>query len=210
MVKVKKQSGLILKQSVVGRWNKVPLTKNKLPRHSDIIGFTLIELTVVCAIIAIFGVTAWGAYRANLNRFEAVPCMANLRNLHVALSAYLQDEGNWPQLPEGIDLGSYAEHDFWVAELEPYGMTQKSWICPTLKRTARERKISLNGPKIHYLPSIFDEFAFTPHRWTEMPWAMEVGNNHGRGILMLFSDGSIRPYSEVHESAVSAPSSNVQ
>ena len=50
-----------------------------------------------------------------------------------------------------------------------------------------------------YVPSLFDQHEFTPHRWPNMPWAMEIGDMHGAGVLMLFGDGSVRTYSEVYE-----------
>jgi len=169
-------------------------------------GLTMVELLAALAIIAILTVIAWQVFQANLNRFEAVPCMGNLRNLHGALSARLIDRGSWPQVPEEIPFNSYGEHDFWMAELAEYGMTERSWICPTLRRTARVTGVDpVEGSKIHYLPTLFDESPGTPRRWPNMPWALEIGNNHGRGLLVLFFDGSIQPSSEVRKQAESIP-----
>ncbi|MEI6338895.1 MAG: prepilin-type N-terminal cleavage/methylation domain-containing protein, partial [Verrucomicrobiota bacterium] len=170
-------------------------------KRKALLAFTLLEMMAAILIFSILAVVIWSAYRANLSHFEAVPCTANLRALQVALAARMQDTTSWPQLPEGIDLGTYQEHDFWINELAPYGIMGKSWLCPTLKRTAREKRVSVNGPKIHYLPSLFDSAAATPYLWPKIPWVMEVGNNHGKGILMAFSDGSIRPYSTVLQEA---------
>ncbi len=161
-------------------------------------GFTLLELVAVCFIIAILASLVVGIYRSSLNRFEAPVCAANLRNLHVSLSSYMQDRGQWPQLPEGVGQGTSAEEEFWADALLEYGMPQKSWTCPTLRRLAREKTVS-SAPKIHYLPSLFDGKSFTPFRWKEIPWAMEVGDLHGNGNLMIFSDGSIRSYKQVYE-----------
>jgi len=169
-------------------------------------GLTVIELIVVMGIMAILSMMLWTGYQSTMHRFESVPCMGNLRNLHAALSARLIDQQSWPQLPEEIEMNTLAEHDFWIEELELYGMVEKNWICPTLRRTARKEGRNLQEEsKIHYVPTLFDEHPGTPFRWPNIPWAMEIGNNHGRGLLVLLHDGSIHPSSEIQKGAFSKP-----
>ena len=163
------------------------------------------ELVAVCFIIAILASLLVGVYQRNINRFEAPACAANLRNLHLSLSNYLQDNGTWPQLPVGVSQGTDDEGAWWAGTLSDYGMLPKSWICPTLRRLSQERVIS-PAPKIHYVPSLFDNHQFTPNRWKEIPWAMEVGDMHGDGNLMVFGDGSIRSFKQVYEAVLSSGS----
>lgn len=142
-----------------------------------------------------------------MHKFEGVTCTGKMRNLHLSLSNYLQDRGQWPQLPEDLEMGTYAEHDFWIDALKDYGMTPEAWKCPTIKRLTRMKVLSeSNIPKIHYLPSLFDEHQFTPHRWKQMPWAMEAGDMHGQGNLMLFGDGSVRTYNDVYADVIKSGS----
>ena len=60
-------------------------------RHS---AFTLIELLVVIAIIAILAALAFPAYQRVVESGRATACTSNLRQLSVALSAYLSDNNN--------------------------------------------------------------------------------------------------------------------
>lgn len=159
----------------------------------------------VCFIIAILASLLVAVYQRNINRFEAPVCAANLRNLHLSLSGYLQDNGTWPQLPASVSQGSAAEGEWWATALSDYGMLPKSWICPTLRRLSQQNLIN-SAPKNHYVVSLFDGNQFTPSRWKEIPWAMEVGDMHGGGNLMVFNDGSIRSFKQVYEEVLSSGS----
>ena len=164
-------------------------------------GFTLIELIAVIAILGILAGLIFTATGSLVHKAEKPACMANLKNLHLALSTYLVDNQRWPQVPSGIELDSTEEDAWWRTTLAPYGMTEKSWSCPTLCRTAKEKHTEEALRENHYVPSLFDEYAATPYRWPTMPWAMEVGNNHGSGLLIIMMDGSIQPYEQFHKNA---------
>jgi hypothetical protein len=152
-------------------------------------------------ILAILSTLIFVGANTAIQRAEKPACIANLKNLHLALSTYLIDNQRWPQVPEGVELDSPQESAWWRATLEPYGMVEKTWTCPTLRRTAKERNMEQALKENHYVPSLFDEFAATPYRWPKMPWAMEVGNNHGTGLLIIMMDGSVQPYEEFHKNA---------
>ncbi len=69
-------------------------------------------------------------------RAQRVQCMANSRSLYAAAEMYIQQNGNWPQIPcrwtiliRGTSV--YAKN--WIAALSPFGPTQKTWICPTIQ-----------------------------------------------------------------------------
>ena len=154
--------------------------------------------------IAITGILAsltFTAATAMLLRAETPACIANLKTIHLALSNYLIDNQQWPQLPKGMELNSPQEDAWWRTTLAPYGTVEKSWSCRTLLRTAREKNMEAALRENHYVPSLFDESALTPHRWSKIPWVMEVGNNHGTGLLVIMMDGSAKPYEESHSSA---------
>jgi len=190
--------------SVTWDWgNKSALTEQRPPYGilTSSRAFTLLEILAVIGIIAILSGLLFTVAKISIERAEKPACMANLKNLHMALSAYLADNQKWPQVPAGVVLDSPEEGVWWRTTLAPYGMVEKSWTCPTLRRTAREKNMEEALKENHYVPSLFDEFPATPFRWPKMPWAMEVGNNHGSGLLIIMMDGSIQPYEEFHYNA---------
>jgi prepilin-type N-terminal cleavage/methylation domain-containing protein len=182
------------------------LNKNNLGFGFDspgrLCGFTLLEILAVITILGILSTLIFTATRISIERAEKPACMANLKNLHMALATYLTENGHWPQVPDGITLDSDEENAWWRATLAPHGMVEKSWSCPTLKRTAREKNMEHALKENHYVPSLFDEFPATPYRWPKMAWAMEVGNNHGTGLLLVMMDGSVQTYEEFHLDAL--------
>jgi len=42
-----------------------------------------------------------------------------------------------------------------------------------------------------YIATPFDDKPTTPHEWPTQTWFAEVGNMHGHGNLIIFTDGSI-------------------
>ncbi len=163
--------------------------------------FTLIELLAVLGIIAILSTLIFTALNMVIQQAEKPACMTNMKTLHMALATYLTDNQKWPQVPVGTELDSPEEGAWWRTTLAPYGMGDKTWSCPTLRRLAREKNMEAALKENHYVPSLFDEYPATPFRWPKIPWAMEVGNNHGTGLLLIMMDGSIQPYEEFHNNA---------
>ena len=47
-----------------------------------------------------------------------------------------------------------------------------------------------------YLPTRFSASSpMAAYRWGNQPWLVEIGDHHGEGMLVLFPDGSVRPFS---------------
>src|SRR4051812_3366662 len=96
-------------------------------------GFTILELLMVVAIIGILSTLLLAGMGKFRQKAEMVQCAANLRSLHVAASSYIQDYKHWPQIAVNPDTDSdikqYTKE--WQDALVPYGIQQKSWICPT-------------------------------------------------------------------------------
>lgn len=153
-------------------------------------GFTLIELVIVVALIAILAALVLTAYPRVFDYALKVRCMGNLRALHQAFSLYLADHESWPQPPEGQE-----ESAWWISELEPFGGERKVWLCPKLQSLLQSVPPS-QQPPIHYLPTLFDSNPLTPRRWSSMPWLVEFADAHGDGPLILFADGSIKSANE--------------
>ncbi|MFA7345811.1 MAG: prepilin-type N-terminal cleavage/methylation domain-containing protein [Terrimicrobiaceae bacterium] len=156
-------------------------------------GFTLVEVSVSLAIIGILIVLLVPAGRGYFEKSESVVCMNNMRGLLPPFNAYIQDNGHWPQEPVEIwnSNDDVTHEDWWIAEMKPYGLAEKNWQCPTIRRQVSSK--DPNGrPLLHYSPTMFDADGMTPYKWTTQPWFVEIGNSHGRGAHICFPDGSIK------------------
>lgn len=161
-------------------------------------GISLIELLIGIVVVLILAALVISAVPFIRDRAEAVKCGNNIRQLQVALAAAVQDKGHWPQEPQDIwesnDQGRY--EDWWIEELKPYGIIEKTWQCPTIFRKVTSRKKD-GRPRIHYTPTMFDDKPGTPYKWPKQPWLIEIGNMHGNGALVGFPDGSTRPINDI-------------
>jgi prepilin-type N-terminal cleavage/methylation domain-containing protein len=164
------------------------------------LGFTLLELLAVVGIIAILAAMITTVSPMIFRSMERSKCISNLRNLHVALGLFLNDHGHWPQLPPEIAINS-PEEDAWWRETLKGSMPDRMWQCPTLVRTAKERNMELAKRENHYVITLFDSGQQTPNKWDNMPWAMEIGNNHGGGLLIVDKSGAVLPYEEFRNRA---------
>jgi prepilin-type N-terminal cleavage/methylation domain-containing protein len=154
--------------------------------------FSLLELIAAISILLILAALTNSVWQSFAPKIARAKCLSNMRSLHVSLSSYVTDVGHWPQIPPAVDdAGNEAYEAWWMAELEPFGATDAVWLCPVLK-SKRVKDADGYELKMHYVPADFDANPISPRRWPNMPWLIERGNNHGRGSLVAFPDGSIR------------------
>ncbi len=152
---------------------------------------------MVVIIIGILAVMIFESYQSFVDRAARVRCAANLRNLHVALAAYTLDQGHWPQCP--YEIGDTQFDSWWMREMSRYGLSRTNWECPTLLRRQKEGVADsekADKKQMHYIPTPFDDGARTPYKWPSQPWAVEIGDFHGDGNLILFPDGTIRGFNQ--------------
>jgi prepilin-type N-terminal cleavage/methylation domain-containing protein len=163
-------------------------------KSSRFAGFTLLEFSVVIVVIAILVVLLIPVISSIRARGQRVQCMANLRSLYTGAELFIQQNGSWPQIPVGDDSDT-AEQDYakaWIAALAPFGPTQKTWICPTIQTLMHNPDLSRpENVRTDYAATTFDDKPTTPHQWRQQPWFAEVGDVHGNGNLIIFTDGSI-------------------
>lgn len=118
--------------------------------------------------------------------------MANLRTLYVGAESYVQQNGAWPQIT--MDDSDGAEQQYaqsWIAALKPFGVSEKSWICPTIQNLlGNPDYMKPANSRIDYVAMAFDDKQFTSHQWPKQPWFAELGNMHGSGNLIIFADGT--------------------
>ena len=117
-------------------------------------GFTLIELLVVIAIIAILASILFPIYANAKERARQQRCLANLRQLAIAVSLYANDNNGRSPNPrvcvarpswegsEGVRGWVYPER----GQIFRYVRNYAVYLCPTdIKRTAKQ--ISVGQPK---------------------------------------------------------------
>jgi type II secretory pathway pseudopilin PulG len=157
--------------------------------------FTLVELVVTIGIIIVLATLLIVALSSLPARAQRTQCMANLRSLYVATEAYIQQNGSWPQIFMPDDESANAEQDYaaaWIGALKPFGVAEKSWICPTIEKLSQNPDyMKSENVRIDYTATPFDEKTMTPHQWAKQPWFIENGDVHGNGNLIIFSDGTI-------------------
>lgn len=148
-------------------------------------------MIIIIGILVVMLVPAISALRA---RAQRVQCMANLKSLYLAADLYVQQNGSWPQIRRNADPTLTSE-DFaiaWVNALAPFGPTAKAWICPTMQEALQNPDyMQPADARLDYIPMLFDDKPPTPHEWPQAPWFVEVGDVHGNGNLIIFTDGSI-------------------
>lgn len=158
-------------------------------------GFTLLELLVVVLVIAIVAGLLFESFKSLEDRAARTRCVGNLRNLHIALDAYTRDQNHWPQCP--FEIGHPQFDSWWLKEMSRYNLGLASWQCPTYQKLQQKGEASKNEEKtIDYVPTSFDAEPRTPYKWASQPWAVETGDFHGDGNLILFPDGSIKGFNQ--------------
>ncbi len=163
-------------------------------------GFTLLELLASLAIIATL-VSLVVVYLGDVKKKAGIAgCMANLRTIHVGLTAQHQDTHRWPEVPDSVRGNDDSYSNFWRVTLKPYGVAEKSWRCPTsaqtVKRTPEQDKIDID-----YSPAEFGDVIqgqgqsglvqteFGPFEFPKQPWVVESGDFHGDGNLLITTSG---------------------
>ncbi|MGC3991513.1 MAG: type II secretion system protein [Chthoniobacteraceae bacterium] len=160
--------------------------------------FTLIELMTVIVIILILCTMAMPVYSIVVARMEKITCIQNLKSLYVASESYVQQYGHWPQISAKLSVSSPHEYAAdWYKTLQPFGLSTKSFICPTVQKGMGNPDYNKVGSeRTDYIATPFDSQKSTPHKWPTQPWFAERGDVHGSGNLLIMTDGSIHQLSE--------------
>jgi prepilin-type N-terminal cleavage/methylation domain-containing protein/prepilin-type processing-associated H-X9-DG protein len=125
----------------------------KRPRHQ---GFTLIEMLVVIAIIAILAAILFPVFAQAREKARAISCLSNTKQIGMALMMYCEDydehcvlNNNEPPapLPAGLRTAS------WPDLLQPYIKNNQLFLCPSSTRRGAapfDRLISVQGRQNAY------------------------------------------------------------
>ena len=100
-------------------------------------GFTLIELLVALAVIAILAALVLNVFHSVREKGRQTVCLSNLRQLGMAISAYVQENDRLlpPYNSVGVEAGARPaipeQGAQLVSCLAPYTRSRDIWLCPT-------------------------------------------------------------------------------
>lgn len=121
--------------------------KNKLwNRSASITGFTLVELLMVVAIIAILASLLFGSLaRAKASALTAA-CQSNLRQIGIALANYTHDDGFYPPSEHrDTSVNPFITYS-WIAHLFPFMASNvPAFRCPARGKEFEWTTLSRNG-----------------------------------------------------------------
>lgn len=156
--------------------------------------FTLVELLVVLAIVALLLALAVPAVSGLLARGQAAKCLSNLRQLGVGLNLYLADHDQ--RMPELAAGRSSRGQDVPVIDtvLAPYlGRSDAVFACPADPALARRTgtsyywNVALNGQSLASLNflEMFESKSGIPVLLDKEGWHGGAGNK----VNFLYADG---------------------
>ena len=162
-------------------------------------GWSLAELLVAIAILALLATLSFPAYSFIKAKLEFATCVGNLKAIHAGLSTNIQDHAMvWPQYPHDIrETGEEEDDDklsqWWFETLKPYGVTRKTWLCPADRDGHEHNNQDGDHLMVSYGVTLFDEMPNSAYRWVQ-PWVIESGQNHGKsqGPNLIMPDGQVR------------------
>ncbi|HWB01860.1 MAG TPA: prepilin-type N-terminal cleavage/methylation domain-containing protein [Verrucomicrobiales bacterium] len=177
-----------------------------LPRRR---GFTLLELMLVIALVAVLVLMTWNGYAVYVKKADSVACMTKLRNLGVGLANYVSDKQTWPQEDvlndaQGKPPGADKLWDWWYQQMKEYGIGKEDWFCPAELRkrpmSEKDKEAEEDEDESGFKPAIKEptyipmKFAYGEHKPFEymMPWVTERADWHGTGMNKLMWDGTIQ------------------
>jgi len=136
-------------------------------------GFTLIELMVVIAIIAMLGAMALPQFNSMIERSRSAACMGNLKNLGAAVGSYaVENESKLPFInnparpvyTDDEDLPEDVQPQTMLEAFEAYGVTESSLRCPA--DVLASNRFAAEGTSYEWIPRIDGESNITPKIYT--------------------------------------------
>jgi prepilin-type N-terminal cleavage/methylation domain-containing protein/prepilin-type processing-associated H-X9-DG protein len=111
-----------------GKGSDTMSSRRKLRR-----GFTLIEILVVIAVIAILAAILFPVFAMAREKARSAVCLSNQKQLASAMAMYVQDyDERFPIWRYFVPISSeYPNGEVtWVENLQPYAKNRKIWLCP--------------------------------------------------------------------------------
>lgn len=105
-------------------------------------GFTLIEILVVIAIIAILAAILFPVFSRARENARRASCQSNLKQLGLGVMMYVQDyDGRFPLYrylddPGATCSGAGCTYEYWCQTIDPYIRNKQVWVCPSESYTS--------------------------------------------------------------------------
>ncbi len=161
----------------------------------------MITAMLVMSILAVIAAPIYSNFQAKAQRLK---CGENLKSIGLGISAYLADHQKWPQIAAEASRTEASRSDSpeavqWINILNPYGIPEANWRCPTIESQIRGsgNKNALTTKRIDYAPTSFSSDPDAPRKWPKHPWLVERGAPHGTGPWILLSDGSLVTFEDM-------------
>jgi len=135
-------------------------------------GFTLVELLVVIAVLAILGSLLIPVLGSVKRRSHEATCVSNMRQIGVALQLYATDHGQYPSTTHTSQL-----NQAWIFTIADYlGNVDEVRICPADPDLIREDRLEAGGTSY-----ILNSFVFVQERG---PFGNPVGPARNRPSMI--------------------------
>jgi prepilin-type processing-associated H-X9-DG protein/prepilin-type N-terminal cleavage/methylation domain-containing protein len=163
--------------------------------------FTLVELLVVIAVIAILAALLLPAMAKAKQKAWAAACLSNIRQIGLASRMYADD--NADALPRSIHTGQS-----WVNTLQPYTSGTNLWRCPRDANKTRNFSYALND---YFLPPATGSGTSDYSKATQVPaptdtfWLGECADHYVSFDHFHFSesnDGDYSPFAFASQVAI--------
>ena len=161
--------------------------------------FTLIELSIVIAIIVVLATVVFTASRKAIDSSHMAKCAGNLRAIFVSLGAYAADNNG--QFPQGIPSGkTYKNPTLLTGALDQYVDDRRIFYCPSDKRDVAGKIPNTYNPTRW---NAGDFSYFYVHRSASDANQPRRIIDQSKGILMTdpFNGNSDKPLTDSHQSS---------
>ncbi len=180
-----------------------------LPPRRGRRGFTLVELLVVLAIIALLAGLSSPALSSALNSARSTQCAANLRSIGVAVTQAATDNDNqYPPIAQAATnpyAGTNIQAQDLADTLAPYGITPDSLKCPTDMAKGTGSAYKQYGCSYEWNPAFDDEVTVTPIIYWSPTVQIPVNSArvrlctdfnaiHNGRMNILYGDGHVRKH----------------